>query len=117
MRKVIMFESTVFIDEKVNCEKVINFMRECRKNQTDIHSFEIIHNGKAVVRIASAPCSFEYKQQVYSLSKSFTSTAIGFLVDEGRVSIDDRLVDIFSDVITEKIGTNAKKSVLNTCYQ
>lgn len=61
------------------------------------------------MRIAPAPYSFEYKQQAYSLSKSFTSTAIGFLVDEGRVSIDDRLVDIFSDVITEKIGTNVKK--------
>jgi CubicO group peptidase (beta-lactamase class C family) len=33
-------------------------------------------------------------QLVYSLSKSFTATAVGLLVDEGRLSLDDRVFDL-----------------------
>ena len=104
-----IFDSTVFVSKNIDYVQIIHFMKMCKEKKVDVHSFEIIHNGNIIVRIAPAPYSFEYKQQVYSLSKSFTSTAIGFLVDEGKVNIDDRLVDIFSDVIADKVGINAKK--------
>jgi CubicO group peptidase (beta-lactamase class C family) len=39
---------------------------------------------------------------MYSLSKSFTSTAIGIAVDEGILSLDDRPIDILRESAPEK---------------
>src|SRR6185369_2555138 len=34
---------------------------------------------------------------LFSVSKSFTATAIGLLVEVGRLSVDDRVVDVLPD--------------------
>ena len=34
----------------------------------------------------------------YSLSKTVTATAVGFLVQEGRLSLDDRVLDHFPEL-------------------
>ena len=43
------------------------------------------------------PFEAEYKHTLYSLSKSFTSSAIGFLVNEGKISVDDQVIKFFPD--------------------
>ena len=78
-------KSTVYAADGVSCGAVLNFMKKCSESGTDIHSFEIIKDGEIKARIAPKPYSFDYKQQLYSLSKSFSSTAIGFLIDEGKI--------------------------------
>ena len=104
-----MFKSSVTVSKDVDCLKLIEFMKKCKENKTDVHSFEIIQDGEVKVRLAPAPYSFKYKQQLYSLSKSFSSTAIGFLVDDGVIDINDRVVDIFSDKCPENIGENLSR--------
>ncbi|NCB06481.1 MAG: class C beta-lactamase-related serine hydrolase, partial [Clostridia bacterium] len=42
-----------------------------------------------------------YPHELYSLSKSITATAIGMLVDEGLLDLDERLCDIFFDKAPE----------------
>lgn len=104
-----MFKSSVNVSKDINCLKIIEFMKKCKENKTDVHSFEIIQNGEVKVKIATAPYSFEYKQQLYSLSKSFSSTAIGLLVDGGAIDIEDKVVDIFPDKCPNVIGKNLSK--------
>ena len=101
--------SEVMVANDVNSDAVISFMEKCRENKTDVHSFEIIHGGEVKVKIAAAPYSFGYKQQLYSMSKSFSSTAIGLLVDGGVIDIEDRVVDIFPDKCPNVIGENLSK--------
>ena len=103
------YKSCVNVADGVNLSAVMSFMKSCKENKTDVHSFEVIQNGEVKVRVAPTPYSFEYKQQLYSLSKSFSSTAIGFLVDDGVIDINDRVVDIFSDKCPQKIGKNLSK--------
>lgn len=40
-------------------------------------------------------------RNIFSHSKSFTSTMVGIAIDEGKVSLDTRLVDVFKDEIDE----------------
>lgn len=101
--------SEVTASGNVNLDAVISFMKKCKENKTDVHSFEIIHGGEVKVKVAAAPYSFEYKQQLYSLSKSFSSTAIGLLVDGGVIDIENRVVDIFPDKCPNVIGENLLK--------
>jgi CubicO group peptidase (beta-lactamase class C family) len=46
--------------------------------------------------IAGADWDEEIRRNQYSVSKSFTSAAVGFAVREGLLSLDERLVDAFS---------------------
>ena len=62
-----------------------------------------------VVRIAPAPYRATDKREIYSLSKSFCSTAIGFLCDEGKLSVEDRIVDLFPDKLPETVSDNLRK--------
>ena len=43
---------------------------------------------------------------LYSLSKSFTSTAVGFAVAEGRLTVNDKVVSFFPKDLPEKVSDN-----------
>lgn len=74
-------QSTIYAAREINFGAVTEFMDSCKKSKTDIHSFVVIHNGAIKLKIAPLPYSFEYKQHLYSLSKSFSATAVGRLSD------------------------------------
>ena len=44
------------------------------------------------------------RRNLYSASKSFTSCAVGFAVQEGLISLDEKLVDAFAEDIPEHPG-------------
>ncbi len=65
--------------------------------QDAIHSFVLVRHGRVIAQGAWAPYDLDRPHQLYSHSKSFTATAIGFLVDDRRLDLDRRLVEIFPD--------------------
>ena len=52
----------------------------------------------------------ECRRNVYSASKSFTSCAVGFAVQEGLISLDEKLVDAFADDLLEEVSENLAES-------
>lgn len=75
----------------------------------EVHSVKLIHHGKTMLRIAIPPYSADDRRESYSLSKSFMSTAVGLLVNEGKISLDDRIVDLFPEKCPETISENLAK--------
>ena len=59
----------------------------------DIHGVEVRQHGEVV---AEHHWRQQYRECVFSVSKSFTSMALGIAVEEGLLSLDDRIVDLFS---------------------
>src|SRR5207302_11397560 len=43
---------------------------------------------------------------MYSMSKSFTSTAVGFAVAEGKLRVEDRVVSFFPKDLPEQVSNN-----------
>lgn len=54
----------------------------------------------------------ECRRNVYSASKSFTSCAVGFAVQEGLISLDEKLVDAFADDLPEEVSENLAKATV-----
>lgn len=54
----------------------------------------------------------ECRRNVYSASKSFTSCAVGFAVQEGLISLDEKLVDAFADDLLEEVSENLAKATV-----
>ena len=47
--------------------------------------------------IASWQCDEECRRNIYSATKSFTSCAVGFAIQEGLLSLDEKLTEAFHD--------------------
>jgi hypothetical protein len=104
-----MTKSTVYTDPRVSKRALNEFFAKFQPEHDEIHTLQIFHNDAMVVRIAPAPYSPTDKREIYSLSKSFCSTAIGFLCDEGKLSLDDRIVDLFLEDFDNYIAGNPLK--------
>lgn len=80
----------------VDTEGILNFLQAIQVSKLEWHSFMLLRHGKVVAEGWWDPFAPEYKHTLYSLSKSFTSTAIGFLVSEGKISVEDPVLKFFS---------------------
>jgi CubicO group peptidase (beta-lactamase class C family) len=57
------------------------------------HGLIVQRHGHRIVEGHWAPHTGEWRRLVYSLSKTFTGTALGLLLGEGRLSLDDPVSD------------------------
>ncbi len=80
---------------------------ETADDQVDsMHSFMLLRHGKVVAEAWWTPESADKPHILWSLSKSFTSTAVGLAVEEGKFSIDDPVLKFFPDAGPEKPSQN-----------
>ncbi|MEG2930937.1 MAG: serine hydrolase [Ruthenibacterium sp.] len=70
----------------------------------DAHTVYVLRHGKVVCEGAFAPYSGAYWHVSHSLCKSFTGTAIGMLIDEGKLSLSECVCDIFPEKCTLLTG-------------
>ena len=63
----------------------------------EMHSLMVVRHGRVVAEGWWAPYSAERPQLLYSLSKSFTSTAAAFAQAEGLLDLDDTVVSHFAE--------------------
>lgn len=62
-----------------------------------VHSFMLLRHGKVVAEGWWKPYAAEHNHVLFSLSKSFASTAIGIAAAEGKLSSDDPVLKFFPD--------------------
>ena len=73
-----------------------------------MHSVMIIRHGHIVAEGYWSPYDAETRHALYSLTKSFTSTAIGLAVAEGKLSIDDLVLPLFPEDAPSSPGVNLR---------
>ena len=54
----------------------------------------------------------ECRRNIYSATKSFTSCVVGFAVQEGLISLNEKLTDAFSDDLPDSIDDNLKAATV-----
>ncbi len=80
----------------VSSDRLARFL-EALSTLRDPHSVVVVRSGKVICQAAWAPYRLDERHTLFSLSKSFASTAIGLAVEEGLFSIDDRVLKYFVD--------------------
>ena len=81
--------------EGVSSQHVINFLDAVSGSNHEFHSIMILRHGKVVAEGWWNPYRPDLKHTMYSVSKSFTATAVGFAVSEKKLSLDDHVVSFF----------------------
>ena len=83
-----------------------NFIESADDQIDSMHSFMLVRNGYVVAEAWWKPESADKPHILWSLSKSFTSTAVGLAIAEGKLSIDDPVLKFFPDDAPEDPSKN-----------
>jgi len=93
----------------VSSKVIAEFIEDLHKNNIEMHSIMILRHGKVAFECWRKPYGSDIPHTMYSVSKSITSTAIGFAVNEGLVSLNTRVIDIFPEFKPAKKDENLEK--------
>lgn len=90
--------------EGVSSEGILKFIEAAEKSRHEVHSFMFLRHGKVIAEGWWSPYRPDLKHMMYSVSKSFTSTAIGFAVTEKKLSVDDKVISFFPEDLPDTIS-------------
>lgn len=82
------------------------FLDAIAKSNHELHSFMMLRHGHVIAEGWWVPYGPEYVHTMYSMSKSFTSTAVGFAVAEGRLRVEDKVISFFPNELPAKVSDN-----------
>ncbi|GAB4045487.1 serine hydrolase domain-containing protein [Spirosoma litoris] len=85
---------------------LLDFLNTAESQKLNIHSMMVLRHGQVVAEGWWAPYAPQYIHTLYSLSKSFTSSAIGMAVDEKRLTVEDKVVSFFPKDVPATISAN-----------
>jgi CubicO group peptidase (beta-lactamase class C family) len=84
------------------------FVEAANAKVDTMHSFMLLRHGYVVAEGWWKPEAADKPHVLHSLSKSFTSTAIGLAVADGKLSIDDPILKFFPDEAPDQPGDKLK---------
>jgi CubicO group peptidase (beta-lactamase class C family) len=85
-------------DQGVDPAAVLRFLDALgERPDIEMHSVMLVRHGRVVAEGWWAPYSADRPQLLYSLSKSFTSTAAAFAQAEGLLKLDDTVLSHFAE--------------------
>lgn len=82
---------------------IINFIIRLKQRNISMHSLLLMRHDKLVFEGYYAPYTADTLHRMFSVSKSFTSIAVGLLADEGKLSLDDPIVRYFPEKLPDEV--------------
>ena len=76
--------------------KMIDELTEERR--ANIHNYMVVKNGEVICEASAPGYGINTFHAAHSMSKSVTALAVGMLVDEEKLSLDEKITDIFPEM-------------------
>jgi len=92
----------------ISSAAILDFVQAADKQVDAMHSFMLVRHGHVVAEGWWSPFAAQTPHSMYSLSKSFTSTAVGLAIAEGKLSLDDPVLKFFPEDAPANPGDNLK---------
>ena len=98
------------------------FVKEVEKRKIPLHSVLIAQHGNLLFEKYYAPYCRNKLQRMFSVTKSFTSLAIGLLEQEGKISLQDPICGYFPEYLPGRVHpwlaemTIENMLKMQTCY-
>lgn len=95
--------------EKVNQKGIDNYLKAVEKAGQDLHSLMILRHGKVVAEYWFGENSARKPHILNSVSKTYTSTAVGFAVSEGLLKVSDKVTSFFPGKLPAEVSPYLKE--------
>lgn len=94
--------------EGVSSAGILDFLNAANASKHEFHSFMFLRHGKVIAEGWWNPYKANLKHTMYSCSKSFTATAVGFAVTENKLRLDDKVISFFPNELPDTVSDNLK---------
>ncbi len=88
---------------------IIALLDRIEAESVELHSTMVVRRGHVVAEGWWAPYSADRAHLLYSLTKSFTSIAVGMVIADGLLSVDDRLVDVLPEHVPDDVSEQGRR--------
>lgn len=92
----------------ISSADILDFIAAADQQIDTMNSFMLVRHGSVVAEGWWGPYDAATPHILYSLSKSFTSTAVGLAIGEGKMSLDDGVLKFFPDDAPAEPSPNLK---------
>lgn len=82
----------------VKSEYILKFIERLKERKTNLHSFMMVKDGKILTEAYYKPFHKDFQHRLYSSSKTYVAIAIGMLIDEGKLKLDDKICKVIPDL-------------------
>ena len=108
MPKTFSLPHTTPEEQGISSVAIADFVAIVEKTNIGLHSFMLLCHGSVVAEGWWYPWRSTAAHMLFSLSKSFTSTAVGLAVDEGLLTVEDPLLAFFTTDAPKKVSENLR---------
>jgi CubicO group peptidase (beta-lactamase class C family) len=92
----------------ISSAAILDFVASADRQVDAMNSFMLVRHGHVVAEGWWSPYAANTPHSMYSLSKSFTSTAVGLAISAGKLSLDDEVLKFFPDEAPAAPSENLK---------
>lgn len=85
----------------ISSERMLKLVQEMEAQIEDLHSITVVCDNEVVLLKCKEPYTEENRQMMHSFAKSINSLAVGIAVSEGKLRLEDKVVDYFRDSLPE----------------
>src|SRR5262245_20222960 len=79
----------------ISSAALLTFIDEAEQKLDALHSIMIVRHGQVVAECWWKPYAADEPHMLFSLSKSFTSTAVGLAIADGKLKLEDDVLRFF----------------------
>ena len=90
--------------QDVDAAGILELVEAAERDHLGLHSLMVVRHGHVVAEGWWRPYAADRVHLAYSISKTLTATAVGLLAQEGRLSLDDRVLDHFPDLPRDAVA-------------
>ena len=84
------------------------FFQAAAADSLDVHSVMIVKDGNVIFSRWQSQGVDSVPHVLHSVSKTFTATAVGMAIAEGKMALTDKIVDFFPDKLPAEVSDNLK---------
>ena len=87
---------------------ILEFIEAADQKIDTMNSFMLVRHGHVVAEGWWTPYDAKSPHTLFSLSKSFTSTAVGLAIEDGKLALDDEVLKFFPEETPAEPSVNLK---------
>ena len=84
------------------------FFQAAADDSMDIHSVMIVKDGSVIYSHWQSEGVDSVPHVLHSVSKTFTATAVGLAIADGKMALTDKVIDYFPDKLPAEVSENLK---------